>query len=328
MEKRTEQNNDSRPSSPGWVPDILGDGFEMKYIAHPDDYSGAVRSSVIRKKASPSNGMAIIYVHGFSDYFFQAEMADMFVDHGYGFYAVDLRKYGRSLLPGQHMFQVRDLHEYFADINACVDEVRADGISSAILLGHSTGGLTSSLYMSESPSPIIRGLMLNSPFLDWNMPGWMKRAAIPAVSALGRMLPGCPVKQKSDDGYARTLSADLEGEWSYRRDWKPDVLPDPDAGWIRAIQTAQRQLRRGQIHVPVLLMHSSESVRQSDGREKYHRADAILDVETISHYGRKLGADVTEVSFAGGLHDLVLSRPEIRRQVYDTMLNWIAALPK
>lgn len=311
-----------------WSPDMLGDGFEMKYVTHPDDYSGAVRSSIIRKKASPSNGSAIIYVHGFSDYFFQAEMADMFVSHGYGFYAVDLRKYGRSLLPGQQMFQVRDLHEYFADIKACVDEVCVDGISSAILLGHSTGGLTTSLYMSESPSPVIKGLMLNSPFLDWNKPEWMKRFAIPVVSALGRMIPQCHVTQKPDDGYARSLSSDLDGEWCYRRDWKPDTLPDPDAGWVRAIHTAQRQLRRGRIRVPVLLMHSSESVRRYDEYEKYHRADAILDVETISQYGGRLGADVTEVSFAGGLHDLVLSRPAVRRQVYDTMLDWLAALTK
>ncbi len=30
-----------------------------------------------------------------SDYFFQTEMADQFNQHGYDFYALDLRKYGR-----------------------------------------------------------------------------------------------------------------------------------------------------------------------------------------------------------------------------------------
>ncbi len=306
-----------------WMPDILGDGYEMTYVAHPDDYSGPVRSTVIRKIAKPSNGLSIVYVHGFSDYFFQKEMADMFVGHGYSFYAVDLRKYGRSLMPCQHMFQVRDLHEYFADINACIEVALADGMASVVLLGHSTGGLTASLYMSESPSDKVRGLMLNSPFLDWNLPGWMKSFAIPAVSALGRLVPRLPVKQAPDDGYARSLLADFDGEWTYRRDWKSDVLPDPDAGWVRAIHRAQMQLRHRAIKVPVLLMHSAESVRHGDPKERYNCADAILDVSSISRYGRMLGPDVTEVSFAGGLHDLGLSRPSVRHQVYDTMLDWM-----
>lgn len=306
-----------------WMPDMLGDGYEMTYVAHPDDYSGPVRSTVIRKIAKPSNGLSIVYVHGFSDYFFQKEMADMFVGQGYSFYAVDLRKYGRSLMPGQHMFQVRDLHEYFADINACIEVALADGMASVVLLGHSTGGLTASLYMLESPSDKVRGLMLNSPFLDWNLPGWMKSFAIPAVSALGRLVPRLLVKQAPDDGYARSLLADFDGEWTYRRDWKPDVLPEPDAGWVRAIHQAQMQLRHRAIKVPVLLMHSAESVRHGDPKERYNCADAILDVSSISRYGRMLGPDVTEVSFAGGLHDLVLSRPAVRRQVYATMLDWL-----
>ena len=309
--------------SSGWTPDMLGDGFEMKYVAHPDDYSGPVRSTVIRKIAKPSNGIAVVYIHGFSDYFLQTEMADMFVGHGYSFYAVDLRKYGRSLLPGQRMFQVRDLHEYFADIDTCIDAALSDGMVSVVLLGHSTGGLTASLYMSESPSEKVRGLMLNSPFLDWNLPEWMKRMAIPIVSTLGRLMPGMPVKQTPDDGYARSLLSDFDGEWTYRRDWKPDVLPDPDAGWVRAIHRAQQQLRRREIKVPVLLMYSAESVRQGDQKEKYSRADAILDVTSIARYGRMLGPDVTEVSFDGGLHDLVLSCESVRRQVYHTMLDWL-----
>ena len=70
-------------------------------------------------------------------------------------------------------------------------------------------------------------------------------------------------------------------------------------------------------------MHSAESVRRTDAKEKYSRADAILDVESISRYGRKLGADVTEVAFEGGLHDLALSKKEIREKMYAVMLDWL-----
>lgn len=307
-----------------WQPDILGDGFEMKHIPQPDDYSGQVRCTVIRRMADGESNKAVLYVHGFSDYFIQKEMAEMFARNGYNFYAVDLRKYGRSLMAGQRMFQVRDMHEYFADIDSTIFIIRADGNRELVLLGHSTGGLTTSLYMSEHPSEMIKALILNSPFLDWNLPAGMRRVGVPVVSALGRFFPGLRVKQKPDSGYAETLSAEHGGEWSYRTDWKPDILPDPDMGWMRAIHTAQRQLRRSKIHVPILLMHSAESVRKGDGKEKYHRADAILDVDSISRYGKQLGDDVTEISFKGGLHDLALSRKEIREDMYHTMIDWLS----
>lgn len=311
--------------TPNWQTDALaGERFDTTFIEHPDDYAGPVRSTVVRRRADKATDKAVLYVHGFSDYFLQYEMAGMFARHGYDFYAVDLRKYGRSLLTGQRMFQVRDMHEYFADIDATVDIIKTDRHAEIVLLGHSTGGLTASLYMAEKPSELIKGLMLNSPFLDWNLPAFERRVGIPLISFIGRFFPDVRVHQRPDTGYAESLSSEHGGEWTYRTDWKPDILPDPDMGWIRAIHRAQKALRRQKIAVPILLMHSAESVRDPSDREKYLSADAILDVRSISSYGRRLGADVTEASFAGGLHDLVLSERPIREAVYATMLTWLA----
>lgn len=306
-----------------WKSDILGDGFEMCHVEHPDDYSGHVLSTVIRRCPLHANGVAVVYIHGFSDYFLQWEMAKMFNRHGYAFYAADLRKYGRSFIKGQRLFEVRDLHEYFPDIDAAVDAAMGDGFKRIVILGHSTGGLTASLYVSEIQNPAVKGLILNSPFLDWNLPVAVKRFAIPVVSAMGLLFPRIPVHQTPDRGYAESLHQAFGGEWDYRRDWKPDIMPDPDAGWIRAIHRGQKELRRRCIDVPVLLLRSAESVRKGDSEEKYSRADAILDVDTISRYGRSLGPDLTEVSFDGGLHDLVLSSHKVRKEVYDTMFDWL-----
>ena len=306
-----------------WQQDMLGEGFEMKHVDMPADYTGRKQQCTIVRKLVPGATKAVLYVHGFSDYFLQHEMANMFVDNGYSFYAVDLRKYGRSLTATDRMFQVRDIHEYFDDINAAVGQMKADGITEAALLGHSTGGLTSALYMSEKPDAIFKLLMLNSPFLAWNMPAFLRYVAVPVIRGIGKIFPAMPVYQAPDNGYARTLSADLEGEWKYRRDWKPDVLPNPDAAWVGAIDRAQRQLRRRHIDVPVLLMHSAESAYKRDGIEKYFHADAILDVKSIAYYGKHLGTDVTEVTFKDGLHDLALSAKPIRKKVYATMLDWL-----
>lgn len=309
-----------------WKTDILGDGFEMCHISRSDDYSGPVRSTVIRRCPVHAGAVAVVYIHGFSDYFLQWEMAKMFNMHGYAFYAVELRKYGRSIIKGQRMFEVRDLHEYFPDIDAAVELAICAGFDRIVIIGHSTGGLTASLYVSERKNAAVKGLVLNSPFLDWNLPAPVKRIAIPVVSLLGRFFPQMPVKQAPDRGYAESLHQAFGGEWDYRRDWKPDIMPDPDAGWIRAIHRGQKELRRRHIDVPVLLMRSAETVRKGDAKEKYHRADAILDVETISRFGRALGPHVTEVDFDGGLHDLVLSSHEVRRLVYETMFDWLGKI--
>jgi len=39
---------------------------------------------------------AVLYVHGFTDYFFQTGLADFFAARGLRFYALDLRKCGRA----------------------------------------------------------------------------------------------------------------------------------------------------------------------------------------------------------------------------------------
>lgn len=304
-----------------WQKDIL-DGFEMKYVEQTDDRRGAVRCAVVRKLAE-SSSKAAVYIHGFSDYFFQADMAREFVSHGYSFYAVDLRRYGRSLLPGQKPFVVRDLREYFPDIDAAIDAAKADGSTEIILMGHSTGGLTSALYMQEQPDPAVRALILNSPFLAWNIRSAFKRALMHVVAALGRIIPGIPVDSGGTIDYHRSLSRSMGGEWDFDRRWKPDIMPNVDAGWVRAIESGQRRAVRGGIRVPVLLLHSDKSAWHGDGAEAFSKSDGVLDVKKIAAAGRRIGDNVDEVTIRDGLHDLVLSRPDVRRHVFSVVFSWL-----
>ena len=148
-----------------WHPDsVLGEGFEMRSVTHTDDYSGNVRSTIIRHRSDCGDSTAVLYIHGYNDYFFQDEEAERIADSCYHFYAVDLRKYGRSLLPGQEPYELRDISEYYADIDSAMAAMRDDGIKDVVLMGHSTGGLVSSAYMSEHPNTMVRALILNSPF--------------------------------------------------------------------------------------------------------------------------------------------------------------------
>lgn len=91
--------------------DILAAGFQQLTLHFPNDAQGQVIATLIRKKAAERTHKAVLYIHGFIDYFFQTEMAEQFNQQGYDFYALNLRKYGRSLRAGHTPYYVENLNE-------------------------------------------------------------------------------------------------------------------------------------------------------------------------------------------------------------------------
>ncbi len=317
-----------------WEPDTeaLGEAFEVFTVRQPDDYSGPVECSVVRRVEPDSArcSRGVLYVHGYNDYFLQAELADSVAAWGMEFYAVDLRKYGRSLIEGNRRFELRDISEYYADIDTALALMRRAGVRDVVLMGHSTGGLVVSSYVADtapqSGQPHLRGVILNSPFLDWNL-GSLE-GVVPAVAWVGSWWKGLNISQGGSTAYAESLLASGRGEWRYRTDWKLPVSPPVEASWIRAIDQAQRKLRRDEppLHLPVLLMMSARSVEGDTYTEAHSRADAVLDVTDIDLYGRRLSEQVEVVRIDGGLHDLLLSAPPVRAEAYGVMHRWLLQL--
>ncbi len=308
-----------------WRGDVLGGDYVCRTVAMPDDYSGKVVTTVVKKQSNPAGATAVLYVHGYNDYFFQKELGDSVVAHGYAFYAVDLRKYGRSYLDGQHRFEVKNMKEYFADIDSTLAVIKADGYRDVVLMGHSTGGLTTAYYMTvhNADRPQIKALILNSPFLDMNLSKFQEKFLVPFVSVMP--LKKMKINQGNSRAYAESLLKKYHGEWEYNTDWKLEISPAVTVGWISAIHRGHRFLhRKANVKVPVLLMHSDKSVYGSDWTPEHNAGDGVLDVADISKYGKRLGANVTEVTVADGLHDLVLSRPDVRQSVYKTIFDWMS----
>lgn len=309
-----------------YVPDILGDGFEQHTFVMPDDYHGKVTATLIRKLSSCDSRRAVLYVHGYNDYFFQSEMAQQYVDSCFNFYAVDLRKYGRSILPGQYPFEVREINEYFAEIDSAVQVIRQEGNTEIVLMGHSTGGLITSLYCSYYRDNLpVDALILNSPFLEWNFNAFYRNFLIPVVSWLGSMMPDKTLgDEKHPSIYGQSLLKEYHGEWSFNTDWKMLMTPGQRFSWVRAIDKGHAKVHKGlDIPCPILLMHSDKSVYGDEWNEDFQRGDAVLNVEHIAKYGRTLGPDVTEVTVVDGLHDLVLSRSDVRNFVYAEIFAWL-----
>ncbi len=216
------------------------------------------------------------------------------------------------------------MKEYFADIDSSISQMKDDGIDEIILMGHSTGGLTTSLYMASNPDSDIRALILNSPFLDWNLSSFQEKFLVPAVSTIGNAFPDIRIPQGGSSKYAESVLKQYGGEWDFNTQWKFIVSPDVDAGWIRAIDMGQGMLQNGEdIKIPILLMHSDRSYKKGDDDTQYAVTDAVLDVDDISKYGRRLGWDITEIKVNGGMHDLVLSKKNVREALYDYIFKWL-----
>ena len=98
--------------------DVLGEPYTVETLDLGEDEEGPVCATLVHRPAPEPTDRAVLHVHGFADYFFHTEYAEWWNARGYDFYALDLRKYGRSLLEHQTPNYVEDLREYFPDLDA------------------------------------------------------------------------------------------------------------------------------------------------------------------------------------------------------------------
>ena len=315
----------TQQSAPQYQADILGEGYEQATLNFPDDYEGKVTATLTRKKVSQSTNKAVLYIHGFIDYFFQTEMAEQFNQHGFDFYALDLRKYGRSILPHQKYYNIRDIAEYDAEITQALDIIGAEGHDSVLLCGHSTGGLTTTLYVAHHPNhPLIKALWVNSPFYDFNMNPIKRAVGVPSLSRLAQKFPNLQFPSELNKWYAASLHKDLKGEWDFNLDWKKSSYPKVRISFIRAIYEAQKEIHQGvRVDVPVLVMHSHQTKNPRKWGKDAQSSDVILDVKDIQKYAKKIQGDVTIREIPNGLHDLVLSEKTVRDSVYQQLFSWL-----
>jgi alpha-beta hydrolase superfamily lysophospholipase len=110
----------------------------------------------------------------------------------------------------------------------------------------------------------------------------------------------------------RSIHLDFGGEWDFDLRLKPLHGFPAYYGWIGAVLAAQAKVHAGlDIACAVLTMHSDE-------------ADIVLDWRHIARWGRMLGPQASVLAFPGGLHDLVLSRREVRDEVFRQLFAWAA----
>jgi alpha-beta hydrolase superfamily lysophospholipase len=311
--------------------DVLGEPFTAETIELDDDLEGPVVATLVHRAAPVPTRRAVLYVHGFSDYFFHVHVAEFFNELGYDFYAVDLRKYGRSLLPHQTHAFCTDLSEYYADLDAAHERiVERDGHDQVVLVAHSTGGLVAPLWADarrRQGRRVVDAFVLNSPWLDLQGSLLLRTIGTRAIDELGARLPYQVVPRSVSEVYADALHRDRQGEWDYDLALKPAASIPVRAGWLRAVRRGHRRLHRGiDAGAPVLVLASRRTSFSEEWTDDVATTDIVLDVEQIARWAHRLGPCVTINRLDGAMHDVFLSGKDAREEAFEVSRRWLAAV--
>lgn len=278
--------------------------------------------------------VAILYVHGFVDYFFHPHVAHALADAGYAFYAVDLRGYGRSMeshvaaggKPNMHP----DVAIHAADLDAAAAEIRARGHGKLVVMAHSMGGLIATLWANgafnnwdehkghfadpqyaaridtDGPPPSLRAdaLVLNAPWFDLNENSLLRGPGTAAIAALSKVAPELEVGGIKPH-YGKALHRDTGGEWDFNLTWKPHEGFPVQAAWFTTIRQGHRRIMDGlvNLHIPVLVLASTRTGNSKQWHPEVISTDSVLNVYDIANGAARIGEDVTYVQIPGGAHD-------------------------
>ena len=319
-----------------WTDDGLSGYVQTTRALGADpDGEGDLFATLVRSADPTPSPRAVLALHGYTDYFFNTELADHFAAAGWRFYGLDSHRCGRSWREGQTPHFTTDLGRYDRELEWAMSVIAAENPAGRVLVyGHSTGGLVAALWLDrvrargDTGAMGIAGLVLNSPFLDLNGPAILRtRATSSAIGAVSKVSKTRVVRGSGSGGYGQTLHRQYHGEFDYNLQWKPVGGFPVTVGWINAIRRGQARLHRGlDVGVPNLVLRSDHSVAETAGPEVLQRGDAVLDVAHIARWAGCLGNRTTSVPVKDAKHDVFLSLAEPRAAAYTELDRWLEQL--
>lgn len=336
-----------------FVPDLLGDGYGAATVDlgedpdHESPGSPVVCTLVRHRPAGISDAdyaarPAMLLVHGMTDYFFQTHVAEHFHARGYAVYGIDLRKCGRSHRPGQTWHHVTSQSVYDEDLSVAVSLLGA-GHPSVVPVGHSTGGLDVTMFVARLHTATLLGdtaraalygvidaVVLNSPWLDLQFDGFTRFVIRHIFPAVARVAPHWNVPGGIDPTYGRTLHVAEHGEWDYDRTYKPLTPWPKQVSWLVGVSREIDKLHTGGFStgVPTLLLCSGDagsgrSVPDGNGSTvpapEAFLTDTVLRPSQMRDAAHLVDPDCVVVTLPGALHDVFLSREDVRAAAFDAV---------
>ena len=273
--------------------------------------SGHINSSEIKYKELPDNKSAILWIHGFNDYYFHFHIGEELLNEGYNMYTITLPNYPQKNVDRKYLFYIDDLKKYFSYIDQFIEFIRARGINIIVLYGHSTGGLISTAYLHEGKKAHhIDKLILNAPFFDFHDSNIMEIIIKNVLTNIGKILPKFVIREGKNQLSSPEKYKDILSRYYFDQNRKITYPNHTFAGWINAVATYHQKIQKKQIKldIPILVLMSSTSKNTCKGEQN---GDCVLDVTEIKKYSRNLGKHVIIKEYNGAIHDVLLSKSTV-----------------
>jgi alpha-beta hydrolase superfamily lysophospholipase len=208
--------------------------------------------------------------------------AEQLVQAGFAVYALDLR--GRGQSEGER-FYVEDIADYVSDLAGTIRiaKSREPGLP-VYLLGHSAGGVVSSIYTLDNQAELA-GFICESFAFQVPAPGF----ALSAIKGLSHLAPRLPALKLRNEDFSR------DPEAVKRLNSDPLIAHEAQpAATVAALVRADERLKESfpQITLPVLIMHGT-----ADKATVYHGSEFFF--ETVG------SSDKTLKLYEGHAHDLL-----------------------
>lgn len=335
----TWHNRDMNPTPPTqtqWLPDILGPGFESLPLELPSGDRATLVRYLPRVDNHPSRGVphlnsvpqveldstAVLYIHGWSDYFYNRDLARFWTHMGAHFYAVDLRNYGRNLDlsdPERTPGLIDNLGAYDEEISASLDVITGLHPHCRVVLNaHSTGGLTAALWANDNPGRIT-GLVLNSPWLEFQYTASVRKLLGPLMAARN---PVSPLRIALPNYYVLAV-AQAHGDTPFDLRLKPPESFPVYPQFLRAVFDGHRRVEHGlSLDIPVLVQMSRTSMQSVNYAPQMAHADIVLDVDILARRALDLADTVIVDRVPGAMHDVYLSEETVRDQAFIRIMKF------
>jgi len=167
--------------------------------------------------------------------------------------------------------------------------------------------------------PVLRTLALRDPRMSI-LDGWVDPArAFSITDGWDPERDGeLPDPSWADDPYV--TGWDINPAWSI----KPSA--PVRVGWLQAVMEGHNRVAQGlDIRCPVLSMGAATTRLGVTWTPESRSADTIIDADATARRAVMLGKLVTIARFPGGVHDLTLSEPPVREQVFSALRRWMSA---
>lgn len=300
-----------------FLPDVLA-GFSAAPLG---------RATLVRCDAQPASPRAaVLHVHGYNDYFYQAEFGAWCVENGFAFYAVDMRRAGRSERPEDHPHDMANLAEPGDDIAAACEAIAELHPGLPIIVhAHSTGGLSAAIWAADRPHPQLAGLVLNSPLFGLPMTRGQAMLAR-AVTPMMKLRPTMIVS-RIPSLYNERLHVNGGGTVEFNQEWKrPQGIPTT-AQWVGAVTGGWKRIDGGLgIEVPVLVARSASTGPERDDNPRFREQDVVVDTAAAARRTPLLGGKAQALVIENGIHDLSQSPAEPRAAYLDGVAAFIDAV--